>query len=52
MLKGSNTDYPFYTVTDDQGKLWIAVGVDTNIPVHQEISYTYIVAQFQYENSL
>jgi len=52
MLNGSNEDYPLYTVTDDKGKLWIAVGVDTNIAVHQEISYTYIVAQFQFENSL
>jgi hypothetical protein len=52
MLNGSNADYPIYAATDDYGKLWIAVGVDTNIPVYQEIAYTYIVATFEFQNDL
>ena len=52
LLNGSNADFPIYTATDSEGKLWIAVGVDTNIPVYQEISYTFINAEFQFEDSL
>ena len=52
MLNGNNVNFPIYTATDNEGKLWIAVGVDTNIPVYQEISYTYVFAQFQYEGVL
>lgn len=52
LLNGSNTDFPIYTATDSEGKLWIAVGVDTNIPVYQEVSYTYINAEFKFEDSL
>lgn len=52
MLNGSNADYPIYAATDQEGKLWIAVGVDTNIPVYQEIAYTYIVATFEYQNDI
>ncbi len=52
MLNGSNSDFPIYAATDAEGKLWIAVGIDTNIPVYQEVSYTYINATFQFENSL
>jgi len=52
MLNGNNSDTPIYTASDAEGKLWIAVGVDTNIPVYQEISYTYIIAQFKYEGDL
>jgi len=52
MLNGKNTDNPIYAVTDDEGKLWVAVGIDTNIPVYQEIAYTYIVAQFEFQSSL
>ena len=52
LMNGSNTDFPIYTATDSEGKLWIAVGVDTNIPVYQEISYTYINVEFQFEDSL
>jgi len=52
MLNGSNSDFPIYVATDAEGKLWIAVGIDTNIPVYQEVSYTYINATFQYEDSL
>jgi hypothetical protein len=52
LLNGSNIDFPIYTATDADGKLWIAVGVDTNIPVYQEISYTFINAEFRFENSL
>jgi hypothetical protein len=52
MLNGSNSDFPIYVATDAEGKLWIAVGIDTNIPVYQEISYTYINATFQFEDSL
>jgi len=52
IMNGSNTDLPIYTATDSEGKLWIAVGVDTNIPVYQEVSYTYINAVFKFEDSL
>jgi hypothetical protein len=52
VLNGSNADFPIYTASDNEGKLWIAVGVDTNIPVYQEISYTYIYAEFRYEGAL
>jgi hypothetical protein len=52
ILNGNNSDFPIYTASDNEGKLWIAVGVDTNIPVYQEISYTFVVAQFQYEGDL
>lgn len=52
ILNGSNGDFPIYAATDAEGKLWIAVGVDTNIPVYQEISYTYINAEFLFEDSL
>lgn len=52
MLNGSNSDFPAYAATDAEGKLWIAVGIDTTVPVYQEISYTYINATFQFENSL
>jgi hypothetical protein len=52
MLNGNNTDHPIYATTDDQGKLWVAVGVDTNIPVYQEIAYTFILAQFEFQSSL
>jgi len=52
MLNGSNTDFPIYCATDTEGKLWIAVGVDTNIPVYQEISYTFINAEFKFEDNL
>jgi hypothetical protein len=52
LLNGSNTDFPLYAATDAEGKLWIAVGIDTNIPVYQEVSYTYINATFQFEDSL
>jgi hypothetical protein len=52
LLNGSNVDFPIYAATDAEGKLWIAVGIDTNIPVYQEVSYTYINATFQFEDSL
>ena len=52
LLNGSNGDFPIYAATDAEGKLWIAVGIDTNIPVYQEVSYTYINATFQFEDSL
>jgi hypothetical protein len=52
LLNGSNSDVPVYVATDAEGKLWIAVGIDTNIPVYQEISYTHIHAVFQFEDSL
>jgi len=52
MLNGNNLDSPIYTASDSEGKLWIAVGVDTNIPVYQEISYTYVLAEFEYEGEL
>jgi hypothetical protein len=52
MLNGSNSDFPVYAATDAEGKLWIAVGIDTNVPVYQEVSYTYINATFQFEDSL
>ncbi len=52
LMNGSNSDFPIYVATDAEGKLWIAVGIDTNIPVYQEISYTYINATFQFEDSL
>lgn len=52
MLNGNNIDSPIYTASDSEGKLWIAVGVDTNIPVYQEISYTYVLAEFEYESEL
>ena len=52
MLNGANEDVLLNTVTDSEGKLWIAVGVDTNIPVFQEISYTFIFVQFLYQESL
>ncbi len=52
LMNGSNTDFPIYTATDSEGKLWIAVGIDTNIPVYQEVSYTFINAEFKFEDSL
>ena len=52
LLNGSNGDFPIYAATDAEGKLWIAVGIDTNIPVYQEVSYTYINATFKFEDSL
>ena len=52
MLNGNNKDQPVYAVTNEEGKLWIAVGVDTNIPVYQEIAYTVIVAQFEFQSNL
>jgi hypothetical protein len=52
LLNGLNADSPIYTASDSEGKLWIAVGVDTNIPVYQEISYTSVAAQFHYEGAL
>lgn len=52
MLNGSHADLPIYVATDAEGKLWIAVGIDTNVPVYQEVSYTYINATFQFEDSL
>lgn len=52
MINGNNADYPVYAVSDDQGRIWVAVGVDTNIPVYQEIAYTFIVVEFEFQSNL
>lgn len=52
IINGNNLDKPIYAVTDDEGKLWVAVGVDTNIPVYLSVSYTFIVIHFQFQNSI
>ncbi len=52
IINGNNLDKPIYAVSDDEGKLWVAVGVDTNIPVYLSVSYTFIVIHFQFQNSV
>lgn len=52
ILNGNNLDKPIYAVSDDEGKLWVSVGVDTNIPVYQEVAYTYIIVQFEFQGNL
>lgn len=52
IIHGNNLDKLIYAVSDDEGKVWVAVGVDTNIPVYLAVSYTFIVIHFEFQNSV
>jgi len=47
LLIGTSEGSPILGTSDDEGKLWVVVGVDTNQPINQSIYYSYIGVQFR-----
>jgi len=48
VLLGDNQDDPIYANSDAEGKLWLAVGIDSNVPIYQAIKYSTIITEFEY----
>jgi hypothetical protein len=46
-LEATNTGKEILETADNDGKVWIVIGVDTNIPVYQSIYYSGIGIQFE-----
>lgn len=48
ILLGDNLDEPIYANSDADGKVWLAVGIDSNVPIYQAIKYSTIITEFEY----
>lgn len=49
VMNGSSLTQPISAKSDDEGFVWVLVGLDANLPIYQSIYYSYIMIQFQLE---
>jgi len=42
VMRGYNSENPLTVKTSSEGKLWLLVGIDVNVPVYQDISINFI----------
>jgi hypothetical protein len=47
LLIATSEGYSLLGTADDEGKMWVMVGVDTNQPIYQSIFYSFIGIQFE-----
>ena len=47
MMNGSSLTQPISVKSDDEGFIWVLIGLDNNLPIYQSVYYSYIMIQFQ-----
>jgi len=47
LLIATSDGYSLLGTADDEGKMWVMIGIDTNQPLYQSIYYSFIGIQFQ-----